>query len=324
MNPRVGLVVDDPLQQHQLKVLLQEHGYQLGLLISPEQLTPQHIVDAAVHLWLLCLADVSRHEEVLESLLSDAEVPVLIEDGSEQWADEEGPSPRHRRLIKQLNKALPVLSESDAHVENPILSRAQEVSEETQVACNVWVLGVSLGGPEAVCEFLSMVPADLPVAFVYAQHIDEQFNETLLLAVSKQSSMPAKVLRSGDRLRHGELGLMPVRQRLKLLPLGQVMIVDEPWPGPFSPSIDCLMSDVAHHYGRYSGGIIFSGMGDDGAEGSKQMTLAGGRVWLQSFDSCANSAMPEATAAVGNYERIATPAELAAALVDEYKQVDNA
>jgi chemosensory pili system protein ChpB (putative protein-glutamate methylesterase) len=201
---------------------------------------------------------------------------------------------------------------------NPILSKAQQLSQQSSAPVNVWVLGASLGGPEAVCEFLAALPDDLPVAFAYGQHIDPQFNDTLQQAVAKKTSMTSKVLTSGDMLRHGEIGLMPVEQRLKMLPLGQVIVLDEPWPGPFSPSIDCLVSQTAELYGGASGCIIFSGMGDDGAKGCETMQQSGGTVLIQSFDSCANSAMPEAALAATNNAFVGSPTQLAEAFAQQF------
>ena len=45
---------------------------------------------------------------------------------------------------------------------------------------NLWVLGASLGGPQAVRQFLASIQDDLPVAFILAQHIGA--NHVSLLA----------------------------------------------------------------------------------------------------------------------------------------------
>lgn len=318
---RIGLIVEQPLLQYQLRALLQEAGYHLVYTLSPDQISDEHLTADRVHLWLLCLSEHSEHDNLLDQLHTDSDIPVLIEDGSEQWMDEDGPTPRQHRLIKQIEKALPAeLGQQpiEERAVNPILDKAQQLSEQACGPVNVWVLGASLGGPEAVCEFLAALPDDLPVAFVYGQHIDPQFNNTLQQAVAKKTTMSAKVLASGDALRHGEIGLMPVAQRLKLLPLGQVIVLDEPWPGPFSPSIDCLVSQTAELYGAASGCIIFSGMGDDGAKGCEEMQNAGGTVWIQSFDSCANSAMPEAAMAATRSAFVASPAQLAEAFGQQF------
>jgi chemosensory pili system protein ChpB (putative protein-glutamate methylesterase) len=318
---RIGLIVEEPLLQYQLRALLQGAGYQLIYTLTPDQISAEHLSGDQVHLWLLCLSEYSEHDSLLDQLHSDNDIPVLIEDGSEQWVDEEGPTPRQHRLIKQIEKALPRLLEQplagDTSV-NPILCKAQQLSQQSSAPVNVWVLGASLGGPEAVCEFLAALPDDLPVAFAYGQHIDPQFNDTLQQAVAKKTSMTSKVLTSGDMLRHGEIGLMPVEQRLKMLPLGQVIVLDEPWPGPFSPSIECLVSQTAELYGGASGCIIFSGMGDDGAKGCETMQQSGGTVLIQSFDSCANSAMPEAALAATNNAFVGSPTQLAEAFAQQF------
>jgi chemosensory pili system protein ChpB (putative protein-glutamate methylesterase) len=50
---------------------------------------------------------------------------------------------------------------------------------------HIWVLGASLGGPNAVKEFLDALPKGLPVGFVYAQYIDARFQKALIQTLSR-------------------------------------------------------------------------------------------------------------------------------------------
>ena len=52
----------------------------------------------------------------------------------------------------------------------------------------VWVLVASMGGPEAVNNFLKVLPPDLQLAMVYGQHIEENFDGFLAEAITGQKA----------------------------------------------------------------------------------------------------------------------------------------
>jgi chemotaxis response regulator CheB len=51
------------------------------------------------------------------------------------------------------------------------------------------VLGASLGGSNAVKEFLDALPKGLPVGFVYAQYIDARFQKVLIQNLGRHSGI---------------------------------------------------------------------------------------------------------------------------------------
>ena len=66
-----------------------------------------------------------------------------------------------------------------------------------RIARNVWVLGASLGGPEAVKRFLRALPVDIPATFILTQHLGANFVALLaeqLDRVSGMRVMPPKEL----------------------------------------------------------------------------------------------------------------------------------
>ena len=86
------------------------------------------------------------------------------------------------------------------------------------------------------------------------------------------------------------------------------------------PCIDDVIESLAAIYGKKSGAIIFSGMGQDGLNGVKKMLSSDGQVWAQSVDTCANSSMPEAVINAGLASVVAAPEMLADRLVSYLNQ----
>ncbi|MGB0449679.1 MAG: chemotaxis protein CheB, partial [Porticoccaceae bacterium] len=67
----------------------------------------------------------------------------------------------------------------------------------------IWLLGASTGGLQAVKNFLSSVPVNTELAFVYAQHIPGQQVATLLRMIESQTGWPAREPSTGHFIRLG-------------------------------------------------------------------------------------------------------------------------
>lgn len=176
----------------------------------------------------------------------------------------------------------------------------------------VWVLGASIGGPQAVKAFLSEISADLPVTFILAQHIGAGFAELLADQLNNISPFQVTIAHSGHKLSHHEVILAPVDEQLVINAHGQLELLPLSLDnGLYRPSIDAVMSEVARSYGAEAGAIIFSGMGDDGVKGCHVMAQYGGTVWAQDAGSCLISSMPDNARKAGMVSFSGSPEMLA-------------
>jgi len=213
--------------------------------------------------------------------------------------------------------------EPSEHVESaaaPLEADMPAAPEKPEgAAINIWVLGASLGGPQAVRQFLSSVQADLPVAFVLAQHIGA--NHISLLAEQLNRITPFTVLsgRPGHLIRHNEVILTPADKNIKITDDGYLSFTPATKDAIYSPSIDNAIDAVASHYGDMAGAIVFSGMGDDGARGCESMAKHGGIVWAQDVESCVISSMPDQARKTSTVTFSANPHALAQRLYQYYR-----
>jgi chemosensory pili system protein ChpB (putative protein-glutamate methylesterase) len=81
------------------------------------------------------------------------------------------------------------------------------------------------------------------------------------------------------------------------------------------------MAEISEIYGKDSGAILFSGMGDDGALASNKVQSYGGQLWLQTPESCVCSGMVDATRNIVEPNVTGNPADLAKALVARYNKI---
>lgn len=176
---------------------------------------------------------------------------------------------------------------------------------------NVVVLGASIGGPEAVREYLSSLPARFPALFVLAQHMGAEFLELMAAQLAKATPLTVRAPQHGDRVSHGEILVVPTTHRLLIEPSGVVQLAHLPEASPYTPSIDLVLRDLADRFKTSATAIIFSGMAHDAIDGSKHLASLGGKVWAQDPDTCVISSMVDGARDAGIVTFTGSPGELA-------------
>lgn len=339
-RPQIGVISDCALQRHVLQSVLVCYGLNIAITCGPEMLEAQmqERLDR-VECWILELDDEDFESESLDELIDQTDVPVLFGLGKAPPKNDEGYISWERRLFDKLEEHLgrvEILDSeasilalddklSEHHETEPSLTDVQEenaLSKTRPVAKEIWVLAASLGGPAAVKEFLDEIPADFPVGFLYAQHVDAHFSNVLTNVLGRHSQLELKPMRQGDILREAEVSVVPVGNEVIFKENG-VLITQNPWEGPYGPSIDHLLSNVLRCYAAHCHVIVFSGMGNDGALVAPRMRRQGCSVWAQTPESCANGSMPQSIIDLECAELCATPKVLAHALIKRVNDLPN-
>lgn len=297
---RLGVVTDSESQGGLLTELICQTEHQVVALLLSDECALERLLELSggVDAWLLDVDFDQGDVSGLESWLGSSSQPVVITEGVAQ----DGNSPDffawQRRLLEKLGQLAGQIRCADSP-----LPAAREV----------WVLGASTGGPQAVREFVEALPAGLGIAFIYVQHIDSGFEVNLLKMLSR-SHYRAFLATQGDVLQPNTVAVMQSNYCLDILESGALMQRQRSWSGPYRPSVDQVMVNVARYYSGRSGAVVFSGMGNDGASGCRHMARHGCPVWVQSPDSCTVASMPEAALATGHVSAVGSPATLAGAL----------
>lgn len=181
---------------------------------------------------------------------------------------------------------------------------------------HVFVLGASIGGPEAVKSFLCKLKANTPAAFVLAQHMGAEFLELMTSQLAKASPVPVRLAVAGNSFNAGEVVVVPVSQRFLIDDASKIKFAPLPSESPYSPSIDQVMMDMAERFGARCTGIIFSGMASDAIEGAKFMASRGCKVWVQDPATCVISSMIDGAQAAGVVSFVGAPEQLADHVLD--------
>ncbi|PVZ72160.1 chemotaxis protein CheB [Pelagibaculum spongiae] len=342
--PKIGIISEDSVQRHRLQRALNESGVEVACNLSPDRVDENWILSRLVQIWLIDLGQEEQYEDLFSDMLDRSPAPILFYDPETPHENGEYDKRWVKRLVdkiqKQANEAEPESTESVGSPELPWDNRVnmdasalsqQQPPELTnkitlpsdlpprckRVADHVWILGASLGGPEAVSRFLASLPKSLPVSFVLAQHIGKEFQDTLCEVLAQHAPLRTFVAKERCVVHTGELLLAPIDNTLTFLPGPVVELENESWAGPYAPSVDQVMIRAAKGLSTVdTGAIIFSGMGDDGAEGAVAMAARGFPVWAQSEETCANSSMPDAARDSGVVTFNGSPEQLAEKLTE--------
>lgn len=180
----------------------------------------------------------------------------------------------------------------------PPSSPGKKVMQTTE---KVVLVGASTGGTEALSELLASLPLDAP-GLVVVQHMPEHFTAAFADRLNTTFPLEVKEAEEGDSVLQGRVLIAPGNRHLMLQRSGaryRVHIKDGPLVSRHRPSVDVLFRTGARYAGGNAVGILLTGMGDDGAQGLKEMHDAGAFCIAQDEASCVVYGMPAEAVRLG-------------------------
>lgn len=178
------------------------------------------------------------------------------------------------------------------------------------------VIGASTGGPRALQQLLSALPATLPAAVLVVQHMPPGFTHSLAQRLHEVSPLRIQEAVSGDRLARGLVLLAPGDFHLTVTRMGQVKLDQSPRRNHVRPAADVTLESVAQNFGSASIGVILTGMGNDGTEGAAQVKAAGGKVIAEHESTSVVYGMPRSVIEAGLADRVAPLPDIASTLLE--------
>ena len=172
------------------------------------------------------------------------------------------------------------------------------------------VVGSSTGGPDALREFL-MALKPLPVPVLIVQHISKGFHQGLAEWLDNQTSLPVHLAGESMQLEAGHVFLAPGDGHLTIKPGGKAHIDPAPPVGSHRPAVNMLFSSAAKVWGAGAVGVMLTGMGEDGADGTAELHKTGALILAQDEDSCVVYGMPKVVAERGLAHYQMNPAAIA-------------
>jgi len=181
------------------------------------------------------------------------------------------------------------------------------------------VAGASTGGTEALVQFLTHMPMNAP-GIVVVQHMPENFTRSFAERLDSLCRISVKEAESNDVVSPGCALVAPGGRHTLVKRSGAryyVEIRDGPLVSRHRPSVDVLFRSAARYVGHNAIAVIMTGMGDDGAQGMKELHDTGAHTLAQDEASCVVFGMPKAAILLGGVDQILPLNQLAPAVVKQ-------
>lgn len=156
----------------------------------------------------------------------------------------------------------------------------------------------STGGPLALAKVLADLPASFRLPILVVQHMANGFLDGLIDWLGTRTALSVRVARDDA----------PLRQGVWFAPEGAHLVVDgrrhtvfdaDSIAGYHRPAADMLFTSLAASVGPGAVGVVLTGMGSDGADGTAAVRAAGGLTIAQDRETSAIFGMPRAAADQG-------------------------
>ena len=185
---------------------------------------------------------------------------------------------------------------------------------------DVVVMGVSTGGPQALKRLIPRLPPTFPVPVLIVMHMPVGY--TSLYAEKLNEISPLKVIEAtgDDPVEPGIVILARAGMHLSLVRVdGRVTtrLDIKPLDTPHRPAVDVLFRSAADVFGDSVLGVVMTGMGSDGREGSAWIKARGGCILTEAEESCVVYGMPRAVVEAGVSDQSVPLDGLADAILDQ-------
>jgi len=185
----------------------------------------------------------------------------------------------------------------------PVTGKPGRVSKSSGKSYKLLAIGTSTGGPIALQKVLTQLPANFPLPIIMIQHMPAAFTQAFANRLNSLCKISVKEASDGDVLKPGCAYLAPGGRQMVLDGTENAaklkILEDNSERIAFKPSVDVSFGSAAKIFGGSVLGVILTGMGSDGREGSRMLKNKGATIWAQDEESCVVYGMPQAVAVAG-------------------------
>ncbi|QDT64257.1 protein-glutamate methylesterase/protein-glutamine glutaminase [Calycomorphotria hydatis] len=207
------------------------------------------------------------------------------------------------QLAKELIELVTCLAPTEATSTSTQQSIAPVRVTGTSTSPEAIVVGASTGGPRALSEFLSGLSPAVTQPIFIVQHMPPLFTPMLAKRLGDDTGRDAKEAAGGEIVSSGQLYVAPGGKHLELTRNsgGQVVtrLTESPEEHYCRPSVNPLFRTAAKVYQSSLLGVMLTGMGEDGIEGTQELVRHGGVMIAQDEASSVVWGMPGAVCRAG-------------------------
>jgi len=156
---------------------------------------------------------------------------------------------------------------------------------------DIFLIGASAGGVQALSKLVEGLPADLPAAVFIVLHVAPHGRSAMPAILSRAGSLPAVHAEDGDPVQPGRIYVAPPDHHI-ILEEGTVRLSRAPTENAQRPAVDVLFRSGAQAYGRRVVAVVLTGNLDDGTAGLAVVKRYGGTAVVQDPEDADYPSMP--------------------------------
>ncbi|MCG6167275.1 chemotaxis response regulator protein-glutamate methylesterase [Leptospira sp. FAT2] len=174
-------------------------------------------------------------------------------------------------------------------------------------------IGTSTGGPRALQEVFSRVPADISLPILVVQHMPAGFTKAFAMRLNEHSKIRVKEAEDGEPIEPNTGYVAPGDAHLSVQSRGGrkwIALNREAPVNGHRPSIEVLLNSAIEEYKSGIIGVIMTGMGKDGSAAMVKVKEAGGSTIAQDEQTSVIYGMNRQAVEMGGVEYIEPVTEI--------------
>ncbi len=185
----------------------------------------------------------------------------------------------------------------------------------------VILIGSSTGGPGALSEVVSALPATLPSPVLIVQHMPAGFTHSLAERLNSISQLSVKEAEPGDSLMVGQALIAPGGFHMTLDEHDHIALNQKPTVHGVRPAVDVTLTSLIQRYGKNIVAVIMTGMGSDGTYGASLLHSDGGYVIAEHESTCVVWGMPRSVVEANAADAVLPRPQIASAIEEAVRKL---
>lgn len=306
--PKILIVEDDFASQLLFQRILEREGFLCSIVSNgTEVLKMMELVqfDAIITDWMMPEIDGieliriirERYENhpflmMVTALANDTARKYALETGAEAFL----PKPFEiEEFLNILKSGIEQREKSNKTISYSAFSNTKNLPPMVAVA-----FAASTGGPHTLSELLKNLDPKLNAAIFVVQHGPMWIIENLVESFDLESNFTISLAKDGELCTKSHIYFAPSNAQLRIdSKQFTLTLKNDPIFAYTQPTADVLFKSIADAFGKYSVGVVLSGLGRDGTDGAAKIIDAGGQVIVQSPDTAVAPSMPASVISSG-------------------------
>jgi two-component system chemotaxis response regulator CheB len=166
------------------------------------------------------------------------------------------------------------------------------------------VMGVSLGGMNAMKILFSLLPRDFSIPIIIVQHIGPRSDNRWIKLVNDGNKLDIKEADEKEKIENRRIYVAPPNYHLLIEKSKTFSLTIDERVNFARPSIDVLFESAAEAYKNKLIGVVLTGSNADGTNGMKQIKKYGGLTIVQDPATAESGYMPASVIAAIKVDHI--------------------